>query len=128
MVSDLAQILSRSLNPPTAVRHVLDYYSQGTPDSVWIPELAKEDWTIISADRARRAGGPKLPLLCRQFGVTHILLSGKIHCQPQFQKIVSVATVWDDIVATRDAPRGTQFILRLSSSKNPRPILLSKEA
>jgi hypothetical protein len=123
-VQSLEGLLKNSLNPPAEIAHILDFYEQGTPDNQWLPKLAEEGWIVISADRAKRSGGPKLPYLCAQFGITHILLSGRIHKQPQFEKAVSVASVWNEIVAASSAPKGSRYILRLSSGANPRPVLV----
>jgi len=127
MISPLAALLSKSPFPPVAIRHILDFYSQGTPDSAWIPQIAAEGWILISADRGRRCGGPKLPLLCRQYHVTHVLLSGTIHSQSQYNKIVSVAAVWEDIVAAGEARKGSQYILKLSGTKKSYPVLVFRE-
>ncbi len=129
LIKPLAELLARSPSPlqPADLRHILEFYAQGTPDSVWIPQIAAEGWILISADRSRRSGGPKLPLLCREYQLTHILLTGTIHHQPQYQKIQSVLAVWQDIVAAAQAPKGTQYLLKLTGTKRPRPILTLKK-
>jgi hypothetical protein len=127
-VRSLEGLLKNSLTPPDEVAHVLDFYEPGTPDPEWLPRLAEEGWIVITADRAKRSGGPKLPFLCAQLGITHVLLSGRIHKQPQFEKAVCVASVWDEIVAATAAPKGSRFILRLSGGVNPRPVLVRATA
>lgn len=101
---------------PTEISHILDFYLEGeAPDDIWIPRL-QEDWIIISADRARRCGGPKLPELCKAFGRTHVLLSKTLHHMKQFQKTRAIIGVWPELLKLANVPRGSCYSLRKAGS------------
>ena len=112
IIAALAALMRFHRDPPL-IAHTLERFQQGTVDDVWIPQIATDGWTVFSADRARRCGGAKLPDLCAELGVTHILLTGNIHQLPQLEKMKHILFLWDDIVATSSAPKGTRFKLQL---------------
>ena len=98
------------------VKHLLDLEDkQGITDDVWLPTLVDEKWVVITADQGRR-GGPKLPRVCRDLGITHVLIRGKLHHARQFEKARAIVLVWPELVSISDAPPGTQFRLQLVHS------------
>ena len=108
--SVVAKLLSFHPNPPE-IGFVIDRFGSGAKDHLWIPQVAKEGWVILSTDRAKQCGGQKLPLICQEHGVTHILLSRAIHGMKQFYKACVVIHVWDSICQVRSAPIGSRFNL-----------------
>lgn len=115
-ISSLATLVDIS-SEPVELAHVLDFYAQGTPDEEWIPAIASKGWIVVTADRGKRSsrGGEKLPMLCRQWRVTHAVMSAKIHAMKSIEKIRCLLEVWDDLVALQHAPRGSRHSIRLSS-------------
>ena len=102
------------------LQHKLTFHGHGPGvwDEVWIPEAAKEGWIVVSSDRGKRGGkkkGEKLPRVCIAHGVTHILLSGKMMKRKQFDKVLSILSVWYDLLDTADAAPGNRFMLEISS-------------
>jgi hypothetical protein len=96
------------------IAHILDFYEQGqVDDDVWIRNLPN-NWTVISADRGKRKGGPKLPQICVEMKITHVLLSAKLHEMKQFQKIRMVLSLWPNLISVCGAPNGSRFSLRKS--------------
>lgn len=99
------------------LKAVVDYQKSGVPDKEWIPKIAKEGgWIVTTADWGRQnkkeKRDEKLPYLCRLYGVTHILLTPKVHELQDFEKGQALTAVWRNIVkATKVAP-GTRFSLR----------------
>ena len=94
--------------------HVVKHYKSGTKDNVWISQLAKEGgWVVISGDRAKigRQGG-KLPQLCEQHHITHILLSKTFHDKKNHEKLAALALLWPEICQVFSEPPGTRFLLR----------------
>ena len=75
--------------------HVVSYFRRGVTDDVWIPELAKEGgWVIVSGDRGRgSAKGGKLPLLCMQYKITHVLLSATLQNKKAHERLAALALV-----------------------------------
>jgi hypothetical protein len=87
------------------IRHVLEYHDSGARDIEWIPKMAEEGWIVISADRGKKSsGGEKLPKICVQYGITHVLLSASVHHRPTFDKMMTVLSVWADLSELNSAP------------------------
>jgi hypothetical protein len=75
LVDHLRSLLALAvLENDAEVSHILDIYGQGKLDSEWIPEIAAQAYIVITGDLGRK-GGAKLPRLCVQYGITHVLLS-----------------------------------------------------
>ena len=76
-MEEIQRTISLSLDE-AEFKHVLDFQRQGVLDEDWIPRIAREgDWVVITADRGRRGSakkGEKLPVVCKQQGVTHVVL------------------------------------------------------
>lgn len=114
----ITEFLGISENPPE-LSHVLQFQEQGVHDEDWIPQIAEERWIVVTADRGRRgkqSKGEKLPLVCRQFGVTHVMLSSSIHHKSNFDKIRILLEVWPGIIDLVNAPRGSGYLLRLTTA------------
>lgn len=118
LVQALAGLLAFHPDKPE-VKHVLDFYAAGESDDVWIPQIAKGGWIVVSGDRAKQYGGPKLPLVCAACGVTHVLIGGALHHWKQFDKARAVLAVWPDLALLPAAPPGTRYDLRLTPTLNP---------
>ncbi|MHB1421905.1 MAG: PIN-like domain-containing protein [Gemmataceae bacterium] len=104
----VATYLAASEQKPD-LSHVLDFQQQGIFDETWIPRIAAEGWIVITADRGKRGGrskGEKLPFVCQQFGVTHILLSARVHEKTTFEKVRLLLQVWSEVADLVNAPRG----------------------
>lgn len=105
------------------VMHVFDRFPPGTHDEVWVPAIAQENWIIVSVDRGR-SPGPKLPRICSDFGVRHILLAPSAACLPQFEKARAFLRVWRDALNLAHAPAGTRAVLKIahgSPTLDPKP-------
>ncbi|NQT37489.1 MAG: hypothetical protein HQ581_08375 [Planctomycetes bacterium] len=131
-VATLAQLLEfASPDSSATVQHKLKFHDHGEGiwDEVWIPEAAKEGWIVISADRGKKGGrkkGEKLPRVCRDFQVTHVLMSGGMMKRKQFDKILSILSVWYPLLDTAKEPGGTQFMMEPAALLG-RAILRRKE-
>ena len=96
------------------VDHLLNRFaSEGDKDEEWIPKCAKEDWIVITADKGGR-GYAKLPRICRQFGVRHILLVGQLVHRRQFEKVRAIIALWPQVLMTTDQPRGSRFKIKMA--------------
>lgn len=121
--------------PPSAVealvavlvdKPVFDFtayrFGGGSNDEHWIPEISKEKcWIVITGDGGEKPKRHerKLPDLCQECRVTHIVFTGKVHDCGWFEKAQILARLWDEIVATRSVRRGARFILRYHPHKPP---------
>lgn len=105
------------------VMHVFDRFPPGTHDEVWVPAITAEDWIVVSVDRGR-SPGPKLPAICAQLGVRHILLAPSAAALPQFEKARAFLRVWRDAINLAHAAPGTRAVLKVPKSGpvlDPRP-------
>mgnify|MGYP001272872431 CR=1 FL=1 len=100
--------------PRPQVAHLIEYLeSTGEKDEVWIPRLAAEGWTVVTADKGSRGGGSKLPRICREHRITHVLLVGRLVHSPQFEKARSVLVIWPELLKEAGyRPRGSCFKIR----------------
>lgn len=73
LTESIASVLEWHESEPE-VWHLLQFEKAGTPDPEWLKRAADDDWVILSADRGKRYGGGKLPLLCLEYRITHILI------------------------------------------------------
>jgi hypothetical protein len=70
--------LLQAVHRPVKLQHLFDFFPSGASDDDWVPAFQPLKAIIITADRARRYGGPKLPWLLRSHGITHVLIGKKI--------------------------------------------------
>lgn len=112
LVSALSGFLAWYKEEVIDVKHLFAFVEESEKDEIWVPKIAPGGWTVISTDRAKRCGGRKLPDLCREHKVTHILLSASIHEAKQFEKIRAVLAVLPKIILATRSPKGTRFSLR----------------
>jgi hypothetical protein len=99
--------------------HVLDKQQQGIWDENWIPSLAADGWIVVTGDRGKRGGrkkGEKLPIVCQQHGVTHIMIGPSLHDQPSFAKAQAIISLWDQIALLPDAPPGSAYLLSVTKA------------
>jgi hypothetical protein len=104
--------------PTPNIRHLLDFFTAGTSDAVWVPKIASEGWVVLTADRGKSSSKNKLPGICEQFKVTHILMGSSILHLKQNQKAHAIISVWEEIKKCNEAPKGSRFIM--SAVKNQR--------
>jgi hypothetical protein len=100
------------------VAHLLTKFPPGTADSIWIPEIAKEGgWVVITCDRGMHSRvGEKLPLICRHFCVTHVLMGPALSRRTMRWRAVAIQSVWDELIEVAAAPAGTGFALTMAGS------------
>lgn len=123
LVGDIARMLSQYNTydfEVADVLHVFDFQAslglaeEGVWDEVWVPRAGEAGWTIIAGDRGKRGGiskGKKLPLLCVEHGITHVLIASSIHDRKQFSKLLSFLSVWHELVEIARAEPGNRYKL-----------------
>ena len=73
--------------------------------------------------------GKKLPDLCAQHGVTHILLGPAVHKRQIFPKLLTILSVWHELIDAANGPRGLRFQIEPHGTKpahRGRGVLLPK--
>ena len=110
LVMALAGLLRFAADPPE-IKHLLEITEMyGAKDNEWIPKLASGGWIVVSADHGRK-GGAKLPLLCRQHRITHVLLSPALCNEKQLVKALALLSVWPRLLELPAKPAGSRFVL-----------------
>ena len=122
IVEPLAKLIGMGGGEKPELRHVLDFTASGTRDEVWIPSVAREGWTVITADRGstpNKQRGEKLPRLCARFNITHILLSSAVQNRTGFEKLLTILSVWYKLIDIADDPtaQGNRYAIEPHSSK-----------
>jgi hypothetical protein len=121
--------IERELKPSLALfggdaelAHLFNKFSPGTEDHEWIPSIAREGWIVISADRGVNSKvSEKLPLICREFGVTHVIASASLQKRPAYFKIEAITSSWPVLLGeVATSTRGTGYLLQIVIGKKQR--------
>lgn len=96
------------------IQHLLETSRMGILDAEWLPKFQSqsEPWLVLTADLGKRSGGKRLPDICRELGIRHVLISGKLHQKKQFDKMRAILTVWPNLKAAFNSKPGSRFKLQ----------------
>lgn len=101
--------------PRPRILHLYDIIGEEERDDpIWIPKLKSLGCVIISGDRGRHSRGPaRLPHICKQCNVTHILLSDAMHQKATgFERARAIIVLWHEIMsACKDSP-GSRYMMQ----------------
>lgn len=98
--------------PEFQTKHLCEYTSSGTSDSVWLPQLAQEgDWIVITSDKGRDTKKPQLPIYCRDLKITHVIFTSKILTAGLIAHKQAFYCLWPQIVKIPLLPKGTRINL-----------------
>lgn len=78
-----------------------DLVGSGQKDETWVPTLSEQGWIVITADRGKQTKGgatKKLPAICVELEVTHVVFGKSIHELPLNKKLRTLIGLWDDMV------------------------------
>ena len=94
--------------------HLLERCPMGAPDSDWLSQFQDQShpWLVVTADSAKRRGGDRLPEICKDLRIRHVLISGKLHQRKQFDKMRAILTVWPDLREAFKSESGSRFKLQ----------------
>lgn len=101
------------------ISHVIWLEFGGRNDDEWIPEIANENWVIITGDSGKRkkpGRGEKLPIVCAMYGVTYVTFSTAVNSCSSFHKLNVILNHWDRLLTLKDEPRGSGFQIRQTNS------------
>jgi hypothetical protein len=95
----------------------LDSYDPGTLDSTWLKPLQENpDIIVVTADVGRNPSKEKLPLLCQELRITHIVFSAALINAGYTKRKTAIVSVLAQIVEqVPRLPRGTRIKLGLRS-------------
>ena len=104
--------------PDLQIRHLMDDWTAGTPDSQWLEALRLDpSWIIITKDAGKNSAQEKLPLICHQWGITHIVFTAGIINKGFVTQKNAIAGVWEQLFQLHRLPPGSQVKLGESSQK-----------
>jgi hypothetical protein len=106
--------------PHATVAHFAKKFPCGTKDRVWVPQIANEGgWIVVSMDRGTHSKvEERLPLICRAFQVTHVLLSPGLEKRNMYYRALAIETRWPELVNAAAYPHGTGFALSMRETKS----------
>ncbi len=97
-------------------------FISGERDDVWLQEIKNDGWIVITKDQGKM-GGPKLPAICAQLGVTYVAMLGNLdHAGVEAWKQAFV-DVWQALKLAPDLPRGTKIKMRYATLNPPKAAL-----
>jgi hypothetical protein len=115
MLRELRQFFAADY-PDLVTAHVLDSYEQGTWDSRWLKPLQDEQtWIVVTRDWASRRAKEKLPVICRELGITFITLSPIIIDGGYTVQKCAIVATWKQILKVPELPKGTHVRLGMSA-------------
>ena len=90
-----------------------------TKDSVWIPMIAQEEgWIVVTADRGKHSRkDERLPLICREFSVTYVMLTSGLHKRTMYYKYLAISSCWPALLDAASHPPGTGFSLGIHGER-----------
>lgn len=89
------------------LRHIFEVSKEGEADDQWIVKINGGERIVISGDQGRTK--PRLPTVCKQQHITHIILTPHVHRMQKFERARAIIVVWPQILETFTAPPGSRF-------------------
>jgi hypothetical protein len=115
IVDHIASLLALArIEEKAELSHILEFQAQGVWDEVWIPKIKAEGRIIVTGDGGRKRGagkGEKLPRLCATREVTHVILSPQVHGRRQLRKLITILSVWHELIGLAEVPAGSRYFL-----------------
>jgi hypothetical protein len=98
--------------------HVVSKYRQGIVDEELIPKVAAEGgWTVITSDKGRQPGDKhKMPQLCLDFGVRHVMVSQTILKMKLDERVELFVFSWPLFIKAAEDD-GLRYSMKLLTSK-----------
>lgn len=117
-VDALREIVRLNKKQPVEIGHTIALFGRGAKDLDWIPKVVDNSWIVISEDRGvNSAAGDKLPVICAQLGVTHVLvLPSILRNGGQFEKMRAIMAIWPELILLPTLAAGTRLKLRYANS------------
>jgi len=103
------------------VCHLGESFSGNTPDEVWIPEVAKRGWVLVTIDRNIKAR-PHERLALQQSKLTSFFLIKGFESQKLLAFAAALLDVWPHIVAAAEqAQPGSLYSVTFKGKVEPIP-------
>jgi len=109
VVRALNGILQLDRDHPVEVLHLLDFVDPGEADHVWLMKLAELKPIVITRDKGRKH--PRLPNICAELDVTHIICTPGMQRVSSFELARAVVHLWPEIVTIASEVPGSRYRL-----------------
>jgi hypothetical protein len=82
-------------------------------DEVWVTKLTSSGHVVISGDRGTHSKPfERLPRICKEHKITHILLSDGMHHKASgFERARAIIVLWHEIVTACDDVPGSRYLI-----------------
>ncbi|HEX4607852.1 MAG TPA: hypothetical protein VH092_06585, partial [Urbifossiella sp.] len=122
----VAEEISRLSGSKATFAHIVQYFgAEGTPDRVWVPQLAAEkSWVVITSDGGKQSRkGDKLPAICLAHDLTHVVLAPSLHALGTKDKVAALLSLWSEIEMVGSNPLYCRYSLRVKDQRGSRATL-----
>lgn len=101
------------------VTHLQDEFPQNTPDIVWIPEIGKREWIIVTLDRKITKRAPER-LALNEANVTAVFVHRDYFQMRAQEQLTWITFRWSIIkTAATEAAQGTKLSLTMDGGISP---------
>ena len=125
-VTTLSNLFLMRRETQPILKHIFQIAEPGTKDSEWTNNLGHGNCIVISGDQGKDR--PRLPQICQQKNITHIILSGSVHHATKFERARAVIMLWPKILDTFKAPAGSRYQIQKDSSTGYCMVLKNRNA
>lgn len=111
-VHHLCAVFRHHPRPQPTIMHLWELASEEEKDDeVWVAKLTSMGHVVISGDRGTHSVlEARLPLICKEHKITHILLSDGMHHKASgFERARAIIVLWHEIVAACDDVPGSRY-------------------
>lgn len=104
--------------PDIELRHLMQDWASGTGDYDWLAPLREDrTWIVITKDAGKNSPTEKLPLICREWGITHVTFTAGIINAGFTEQKNALVGVWKLLFHLDRLAAGTQVKLGHSQSR-----------
>jgi len=104
--------------PHLTLRHLMEDWTPGTSDRDWLAPLRDDhSWIVITKDAGMKSTDHKLPMICREWGITHVTFTAGIIRSGYTEQKNALTAVWSQLFRLHQLPPGTQVKLGRSQSR-----------
>jgi len=124
-VTTLSNLFLMRRETQPILKHIFQIAEPGTNDSEWTNNLGHGNCIVISGDQGKKR--PRLPEICQQKNITHIILSSNVHKETKFERARAIIILWPKILDTFADSPGSRYQIQKDSSRTSYCMVLKKK-
>ena len=97
--------------PLLETRHLLQDHKGDCGDSDWLRPIREDGWVPVTCDRGRDKKKERLPLICKEWKITHIAFSSTLLNKGPTAQKNAIGAVWEELFHLDQYPAGSQMRL-----------------